>query len=400
MRAGERSNTLEQAFAVYLSLGTLAFLVIAGRPRLDIVVKALPFLPAVLLAAALNAFNEEMTYKASFLAVLEEVVGERQALWLMAAYFGILHFSGAATGSSVCSWRPSSAGSWENRCWRQAACSGPGFCTFCRTCSFLPSWRLARSHRAGKKPLLIPSLRPAAHAAGGADLGRIAETPQIHADRTGWTQIVKNVYENLALVVTASAVAGPILGRSINHQDPHIGDGDVPLPAQKAAPLQCMPLGGGWRRSRRVRAGMLAQHRLHLRRCPGPAGWWHALPARTARRSPTPARRPHAPPARSPWACSTSPRLLTYDGHPGGPARSGFVDRSQRPLERRTRPGQVAGLPSTSPRLLTKIGHLGMIRPEGGFVDASARSNAARAPQVALVSQHLPQVVDQRGHVG
>ncbi len=98
IKAGERWNTLGRAFAVYLSLGTLAFLVIAGRPPLDIVVKALPFLPAVLLAAALNAFNEEMTYKASFLAVLEEVVGKHQALWLMAAYFGILHFYGVPYG--------------------------------------------------------------------------------------------------------------------------------------------------------------------------------------------------------------------------------------------------------------------------------------------------------------
>ena len=98
IKAGERWNTLGRAFAVYLSLGTLVFLVIAGRPPLDIVVKALPFLPAVLLAAALNAFNEEMTYKASFLAVLEEVVGKHQALWLMAAYFGILHFYGVPYG--------------------------------------------------------------------------------------------------------------------------------------------------------------------------------------------------------------------------------------------------------------------------------------------------------------
>jgi hypothetical protein len=98
IKAGERWNKVGRAFAVYLSLGTLAFLVIAGRPPLDIVVKALPFLPAVLLAAALNAFNEEMTYKASFLSVLEGVVGKRQALWLMAAFFGILHFYGIPYG--------------------------------------------------------------------------------------------------------------------------------------------------------------------------------------------------------------------------------------------------------------------------------------------------------------
>jgi hypothetical protein len=84
--------------AICLSLGTLAFLVIAGRPPLDILVRTLPFLPVVLLAAAINAFNEEMTYKASFLSVLEGVVGKPQSLLLLAAYFGILHFYGIPYG--------------------------------------------------------------------------------------------------------------------------------------------------------------------------------------------------------------------------------------------------------------------------------------------------------------
>ena len=45
-----------------------------------------------------NAFNEEMTYKASFLSVLEDVVGKHQSLWLMAAYFGLGHFYGIPYG--------------------------------------------------------------------------------------------------------------------------------------------------------------------------------------------------------------------------------------------------------------------------------------------------------------
>jgi uncharacterized protein len=98
IKPGERWNTVGRNFALIISLGTLAFLVLAGRPPLDIVIRALPFLPAVLLAAVLNAFNEEMTYKASFLSVLEDVVGRNQALWLMAAYFGIGHFYGVPYG--------------------------------------------------------------------------------------------------------------------------------------------------------------------------------------------------------------------------------------------------------------------------------------------------------------
>jgi hypothetical protein len=96
--AGTRWSSFGPILAVCLSLGTLAFLVIAGRPPADIVVKALPFLPVVLLAAALNAFNEEMTYKASFLSVLEGVVGKSQSLLLLAAFFGIFHFYGIPYG--------------------------------------------------------------------------------------------------------------------------------------------------------------------------------------------------------------------------------------------------------------------------------------------------------------
>ncbi len=98
IKDGERWNKLGPLFALIISSGTLAFLVLAGRPPLDLVVRALPFLPAILLAAALNAFNEEMTYKASFLSVLEEVVGKHQSLWLMAAYFGIWHYYGVPYG--------------------------------------------------------------------------------------------------------------------------------------------------------------------------------------------------------------------------------------------------------------------------------------------------------------
>ncbi len=98
VKSGERWNTLGRSLAVILSLGTLAFLVIAGRPPLDIVVKALPFLPAVLLAATLNAFYEEISFKASFLSVLEGPAGKQQALLLMAAFFGILHFYGVPYG--------------------------------------------------------------------------------------------------------------------------------------------------------------------------------------------------------------------------------------------------------------------------------------------------------------
>lgn len=85
-------------YALFISLGTLVFLVIAGQPSLEMALRAIPFLPAVLICAAANAFNEEMTYKASFLSVLEDTVGKKQGLLLMAAFFGIFHFYGIPYG--------------------------------------------------------------------------------------------------------------------------------------------------------------------------------------------------------------------------------------------------------------------------------------------------------------
>lgn len=96
--SGENWKKFGLILSVCTSLGTQTFLLIADRPPLDIVIKALPFIPAVLLAAGLNAFNEEMTYKASFLSILESPVGRNQALLLMAAFFGIFHYYGIPYG--------------------------------------------------------------------------------------------------------------------------------------------------------------------------------------------------------------------------------------------------------------------------------------------------------------
>ncbi|HEY5881645.1 MAG TPA: CPBP family intramembrane glutamic endopeptidase [Nakamurella sp.] len=55
-------------------------------------------LPSVLIYAALNAFTEEMTYRAPMLAGLEPAVGSNQALWLAAVFFGIAHYFGTPGG--------------------------------------------------------------------------------------------------------------------------------------------------------------------------------------------------------------------------------------------------------------------------------------------------------------
>ncbi len=101
-------RVLGRELSLWISLGTLAFLLIAAFPSLSaqfqqgtlggMLSQMFVLIPFVLLMAAMNAFSEELTYKASFLSVLENPVGRRQALLLMAAFFGIGHYYGVPYG--------------------------------------------------------------------------------------------------------------------------------------------------------------------------------------------------------------------------------------------------------------------------------------------------------------
>jgi len=78
--------------SICISLGTLVFLIVFGRPTLDAIVKVIPLMPAVLLFAMMNSFSEEISYRASELAVLKGVISNPQALLLTAVFFGIGHY--------------------------------------------------------------------------------------------------------------------------------------------------------------------------------------------------------------------------------------------------------------------------------------------------------------------
>jgi membrane protease YdiL (CAAX protease family) len=56
--------------------------------------KAIPLLPAVLLFALMNAFGEELAYRAVPLSQLWRVVGGSQAIWMIAVWFGLGHYYG------------------------------------------------------------------------------------------------------------------------------------------------------------------------------------------------------------------------------------------------------------------------------------------------------------------
>jgi membrane protease YdiL (CAAX protease family) len=79
--------------------GVVAFILLAGgSASLSNLLRALPLLPFVLLFAAINAFGEEITYRAPQLGALEPALGPTQSLLLTSIYFGLAHFYGVPYG--------------------------------------------------------------------------------------------------------------------------------------------------------------------------------------------------------------------------------------------------------------------------------------------------------------
>lgn len=87
---------LQWGFYIAAALAVVQYLIL--RPSLSSLGSLVPILPSILFYAALNAFNEEMTYRAPLIATLEPVGGSRQALWLSAYFFGIAHYFGIPGG--------------------------------------------------------------------------------------------------------------------------------------------------------------------------------------------------------------------------------------------------------------------------------------------------------------
>ncbi|MBA3468223.1 MAG: CPBP family intramembrane metalloprotease [Herpetosiphonaceae bacterium] len=85
-------------WGVYIAIGLGVTLYLGLRPDAATLLKVVPILPSVLFYAGLNAFNEEVTYRAPLLATLEPVGGSRQALLMAAVFFGLPHYFGTPSG--------------------------------------------------------------------------------------------------------------------------------------------------------------------------------------------------------------------------------------------------------------------------------------------------------------
>ena len=73
---------------------TTAFASSTVTPTADLWQKALPLLPVAWLAAGLNAFAEEVLYRAGLLGPLARVVGSGPAVAILAVWFGLGHWYG------------------------------------------------------------------------------------------------------------------------------------------------------------------------------------------------------------------------------------------------------------------------------------------------------------------
>lgn len=85
-------------WSLYIAAALAVMLYLGVRPTGSELAAVLPLLPSVVFYAVLNAFNEEMTYRAPLLATLVPAVGGRHALWLAAGFFGVAHYFGVPGG--------------------------------------------------------------------------------------------------------------------------------------------------------------------------------------------------------------------------------------------------------------------------------------------------------------
>lgn len=85
-------------WSVCIAAGLGVALYLGMKPSSSMFVNMLPFLPSIIFYAALNAFNEEMIFRAPMLATLEPVAGSLNALWMAASFFGISHYFGVPSG--------------------------------------------------------------------------------------------------------------------------------------------------------------------------------------------------------------------------------------------------------------------------------------------------------------
>ena len=92
IRQGESWRTFGWIFAFCAAAAVAVPTLMNLHLSADLLARVVPALPAVLLFAAINAFSEEICFRAVLLATLPHVIGRRQALLINAVFFGLAHY--------------------------------------------------------------------------------------------------------------------------------------------------------------------------------------------------------------------------------------------------------------------------------------------------------------------
>lgn len=93
IRGGESWRTFGWIFTLIAGFAVMVPLALSTRPTADTLMRAAPLIPAVLLFSAVNAFTEEVYFRASLLSTLPDVVGKNHALLINAVFFGLNHWT-------------------------------------------------------------------------------------------------------------------------------------------------------------------------------------------------------------------------------------------------------------------------------------------------------------------
>jgi membrane protease YdiL (CAAX protease family) len=87
-----------RAFLPYYIIVCGVVLALQVKPSMSQIYNVLIFLPAILIAAAINAFGEEFEFRSMVLARLEPVFGGQSAIIMSSALFGLIHYFGTPGG--------------------------------------------------------------------------------------------------------------------------------------------------------------------------------------------------------------------------------------------------------------------------------------------------------------
>lgn len=92
IKQGESWRKFGWIFAIIASLAVAVPTLIVLKPSAYLVLKCVPLLPAVILFAAINAFNEELYFRSTLLSTLAGVIGKTHTLLINVTFFGLAHY--------------------------------------------------------------------------------------------------------------------------------------------------------------------------------------------------------------------------------------------------------------------------------------------------------------------